>query len=116
MAVEKIFIDMSEEQKVSAVKERARKVLIDAFMEFLEERCEKVRKVASNKIGVVVGQALDLDGFTADLVDVITIEAKTWYDKEEGLKRPVTRYDLDDEADAYEAEVKAKGAPKKGIG
>lgn len=116
MAVEKIFIDMSEEKKVSVIKEEARKVLIDAFIEFLEERCEKVRKVASNKIGVVVGQALDLDGFAADLVDVITIESKTWYDKEEGLKRPVHRYDLEEEAEAYEAEVKAKKAPKKGAG
>jgi len=112
MAVEKIFVDFGDEKKVSVIKEKARQVLTDAFMEFLKERTEMAKLVGSNEIGVVVGQAKDQDGFASDVVVVVKATVKPWYDKTD-LARPVHRYDLEDEAEAYEAEVKAKKAPKK---
>lgn len=110
--MEKIWIDMTQETKVSVIKAKAREVLVEAFMEFLEERAEKFGKVASDKIAVAVGVANDLDGFPNDIPVVVDFSAKSWYDKED-LKRPVVRYDIDDEIKAYEDEVAAKKAPKK---
>ena len=116
--MEKIFLDFTNEEKVSVVKEKARQALIEDFVEYLNEKYDKARKLASNEIGVVVGQAKDEDGFASDIVVVIKATTKAWYNKTD-CKRPVKKFDLDngtdgtDGADAYEAEVEAKKAPKK---
>ena len=110
--MEKIWIDFTNEEKVSVVKEKARQALIEAFEEFLAEHFDHFRKVSSNEFAVAVGEAKDLDGFANEVPVVVKFAAKSWYDKDD-CKRPVVRYDIDEEADAYEMEVKAKKAPKK---
>lgn len=110
--MEKIFVDFGEEKKVSVIKEKARQTIINDFIEYLAEKYDAAKLVGSNEIGVVVGSALDSEGFASDVVVVVKATVKPWYDKGD-LARPVQKYDLDEEAEAYEAEVKAKKAPKK---
>lgn len=116
--MEKIFLDFTNEEKVSVIKNKARQALVDDFMQYLAERYDASAKLASNEIGVVVGQAKDEDGFASDIVCTITVTAKNWYNKE-GCARPVKKFDLYDGTDgtdgalAYEADQKAKKAPKK---
>ena len=125
----KIFLDFMGEEKVSVIKDKARKDLIEDLLVFLNERYDRARQISGNEIGVVIGQAPDEDKFASDLVGVVKVSIKPWYNKSD-LKRPVRKFDLDsgseysDEdiangkddpngADAYEAAVNAKKAPKK---
>lgn len=116
--MEKIFLDMTDEEKVSAVKEKARQSLVEDIVEYLNQRYDRARKLASNEIGVIVGQAKDEDGFASDVVVTVKVTTKAWYNKTD-CKRPVKKFDLDDGtdgtdgADAYQADVEAKSAPKK---
>lgn len=116
--MEKIFLDLTEEEKVSVIKEKARQVLVEDFIEYLNEKYDRARLLASNEIGVIVGQAKDEDGFASDVVVTIKVSTKAWYNKGD-CARPVKKFDLDDGtdgtdgADAYEMAVKAKKAPKK---
>jgi hypothetical protein len=101
--MEKIFVDFTEETKVSVIKEKARQTVINDFMDFLKERYDTVKPVGSNLIGVVVGEAKDTDGFASDVVVLIKAEVKSWYDKpaETPKGRDVVKYDLDWEAELY---------------
>lgn len=110
---EKILIDLTEETKVSVIKEKARQVIIDDIMNYLSERYENCRRTASNELGVVVGVAKDEDGFSSDVITTIKVSTRPWYNKEDCVARPVHKYELDEEADAYEMELAAKKAPKK---
>lgn len=109
---EKIFLDLTDESKVSVIKEKARQALIEDIISYLEGRYDSCRKTASNEIGVVVGAAKDEDGFSSDVVVSVKVSTRNWYNKED-CKRPVQKYDLDEEADAYEFETAAKKSPKK---
>ena len=109
---EKILIDFTEETKVPVIKEKARQALIEDIIAYLSEKYDGCRKTASNEIGVIVGEAKDEDGFSSDVVVSVKVSTRPWYNKED-CKRPVQKYDLDEEADAYESEVAAKKAPKK---
>lgn len=110
--MEKIYLDLYDEEKVSVVKEKARQTIINDIMEFLKERYEDARFTASNEIGVKVGCAKDEEGGASDLIVSIKCSTRNWYNKMD-CKRPVERYVLEDEAKAYEDEVAAKKAPKK---
>lgn len=116
--MEKIFLDLTNEDKVSVIKEKARQALIDDFLEYLNAKYDRARLLASNEIGVVVGCACDENGFSSDIVVTVKVSTKAWYDKED-CKRPVKKFDLDegtdgtDGADAYEMALKAKKVPKK---
>lgn len=115
---ERNVIDFTNEKKVSVIKAQARQAVLNDLYDFLKERYERVGKVGSNQVALVVGTALDDDSFTNDVVVVLDATTKPWYDREvndkgEPLARPVSRYDFEDEVAAYEATVKAKKAPKK---
>ena len=111
--MEKIFLDMTDMDKISAIKEKAREAIINDFMEYLKQRYDDAGLIASNEIGVVVGQANDTDGFASDVVVTIKVSTRAWYNKED-CKRPVKKFDLydgtdgTDGVDAYTAAVKAK--------
>ena len=115
---ERKVIDFTNEKKVSVIKEQARQSVLNDIWEFLTQRYEKVGRVGSNQVAVVVGVANDDDGFANDVVVVFDATTKPWYDREVNdkgvpLSRPVERYDFEDEVAAYEATNKAKKAPKK---
>jgi hypothetical protein len=116
--MEKIFIDFTEEEKISVVKEKARQTVINDLIEYLKERYDMVGLTNSNQIAIVVGQAKDQDGFNSDVCTTIKVSCESWYDKTvndkgEELKRPVSKFDFEEEIEAYKAEVAAKKAPKK---
>lgn len=116
--MEKIFLDMTEEEKISAVKEKARQAVFNDLISYFKDRYEDSGRLASNEIGVVVGCARDENGFSSDVVVTVKISTKAWYDKTD-CKRPVKRFSLyegtdgTDGVEAYEAEMKVKKAPKK---
>ena len=115
---ERKVIAFTNEKKVSVIKEQARQAVLNDIWEFLTQRYEKVGRVGSNQVAVVVGVALDDDSFANDVVVVFDATTKPWYDRtvnDKGveLSRPVERYDFEDEVAAYEATTKAKKAPKK---
>ena len=121
--MEKIFLDLTEMDKVSAIKDTAREALINDLMAYLQERCEDAGLLASNRMGVVIGCASDEDGFSKDIVAEIKVSIKPWYNKLD-CKRPVRSFDLHegtkgeegaDGVDAYMKELEAKKnkAPKK---
>ena len=115
--MEKIFKDYSDEVKVSAIKNDARKTVVDEVMGFLADRFETVSKVGSNEIAVVVGSAKDEDGFASDVVVIVKPSVKSWYNKaavpngdKEG--REVVKYDLDWEAELYAKKVEQDAIKK----
>lgn len=110
--MEKIYLDLYDEEKVSVIKEKARQAVVDDIINYLKEKYEDVRLTASNEIGVKVGCAKDEEGGASDLIVSIKCSTRNWYNKSD-CKRPVKRYNLKAEANAYEAEVAAKKAPKK---
>ena len=115
---ERKVIDFTEEKKVSVIKEQARQSVLNDIWEFLTQRYEKVGRVGSNQVAVVVGVARDDDGFAQDVVVVFDATTKPWYDRtvnDKGveLSRPVVRYDFDEEVEAYGKDKGAKKAPKK---
>lgn len=103
--------DFSEERTVSGIKDAARNVIMNDLMEYLAQKYETVKKVSSNEFGVIVGTVPDEDGFTSDVTVVVKCQTKNWYDKE-CAKRDCRRYDLYEEAEAYELEVELKRKPK----
>lgn len=115
---ERKVIDFTNEKKVSVIKAQARQAVLNDLYDFLKERYERVGKVGSNQVALVVGTALDDDSFTNDVVVVLDATTKPWYDREvndkgESLSRPVSRYDFDEEIEKYNLDNKAKKAPKK---
>lgn len=112
MEAKKIFIDFTNEPKISKIKEQARKVVTDDILEYLKTRYDVVRQVGTDEVGFVVGIGKDTDGFTSDIVVTLKATAKTWYDKQ-CAKHNLEKYDLEEAGDAYELKIKAKGIPKK---
>lgn len=116
--MEKIFLDLTNEDKVSVIKEKARQTVLNDLVSYFKDRYEDSGMLASNEIGVVVGCARDENGFSSDVVVTVKISTKAWYDKTD-CKRPVKRFSLyegtdgTDGVEAYEAEMKAKKALKK---
>lgn len=115
---ERNVIDFTNEKKVSVIKAQARQAVLNDLYDFLKERYERVGKVGSNQVALVVGVARDDDSFTNDVVVVLDATTKPWYDREvndKGVKlaRPVSRYDFDEEVEKYNLDNKAKDAPKK---
>jgi acyl-CoA reductase-like NAD-dependent aldehyde dehydrogenase len=110
--MEKIFVDFTEESKVSATKEKARQTVVEDLIAYLSERYDVVRQIASNELGIVIGSAKDENGFASDVVITLKATCRPWYDKTD-CKRPVERFDLEYEAETYEAEKAAKSVPKK---
>lgn len=106
--MDKIFMDFMDEKKISVIKEKARQLILEDIFQYLSEKYETVKMTASNEFGVVVGSAPDADGFAHDVVVTIKCSTRYWYEKDG--KRPIHAYDLDKEADAYLAEVNAKGS------
>jgi hypothetical protein len=116
--MEKIFIDFTEEEKVSVIKEKARQAVITDLIEYLKEKYDMVGLTNSNEIAIVVGQAKDQDGFNSDVCTTLKVSCESWYektlnDKGEKLKRPVKKFDFEEEVEAYQMEVAAKRVPKK---
>lgn len=115
---ERKVIDFTNEKKVSVIKEQARQSVLNDIWEFLTQRYEKVGRVGSNQVAVVVGVAKDDDGWAQDVVVVFDATTKPWYDREVNdkgipLSRPVVRYIFDEEIEKYNLDNKAKDAPKK---
>ena len=107
------FHDFSNVDSVNQLKKDARGILREEIMEFLRTRYEDVMRVGENEFGVVVGSAPDEDGFASDVVVCVKCITKPWYTNENCRSRPVIKYDLAEEAELYEFEVKAKDCPKK---
>lgn len=127
--MDKVFLEFNDEKKVSAIKDKVRETLLADFLEFLNTKYERARRLSGTELGVIVGQAPDEDNFMSDIVAAIKVSVKPWYNNRD-CKRIVRRFNLDegseytdddianglDEpngADAYEAEQMAKNAPKK---
>ncbi len=115
---ERNVIDFTNEKKVSVIKNQARQAVLNDLYDFLKERYERVGKVESNQVALVVGVACDDDGYSQDVVVVLNATTKPWYDREinsKGVKleRPVSRYIFDEEVERYNLDNKAKDAPKK---
>ena len=112
MEKNKIFVDFTDEPKVSVIDKAVRKIVTEDIIEYLKERYDTVRRVGADEVGVVVGIGKDTDGFASDVVVTLKATAKPWYDKE-CAKRNKEKYDLNEAGDAYEMKVKAKNVPKK---
>ena len=110
--MDKILRDFSG-MKVSAIKTAAREMLVEDFMEFLSMKYETVAKVGPSEVAVVVGTVKDADGFEQDVIVTAKATAKSFYDKTSDVKREVHKFNIYDEAEAYEMEEKAKAAKKK---
>ena len=92
----------------SAMRERVMSVCVKALKEEFGD--ELVKKVGSNEWGIVVGQ-IDDNGCTIDAVTTIKPTVKEWADRKTA-KKVYERYDLEDNATAYEMEVKEKAEEK----
>lgn len=102
---DKVFLDLTNIKKKSEIQDLVQEEFFNALTEFLNERYTKVRQVGNADVGVVIGKALDDDGFEHDLVVVAHGTCKHWYDSQRKFKgevREVLAYDLDEEADLYE--------------
>ena len=115
---ERNVIDFTNEKKVSVIKAQARQAVLNDLYDFLKERYERVGKVGSNQVALVVGVAKDDDGYEQDVIVVLDATTKSWYDRKvndkgEPLARPVSRYIFDEEIEKYNLDNKAKDAPKK---
>ena len=95
-----------------AVKSFMRDLVMSVCVKALKEEFgdDFVKKVGSNEWGIVVGQ-IDDDGCTVDAVTTIKPTVKEWADRKTA-KKVYERYDLEDNATAYEMEVKEKTEEK----
>lgn len=110
-------LDISECKNTTAMRNKVRIDMTALFMDFLKEKFEDeegdVLQVGTNEIAVCVAVAEDPDGFPCDVCCVVKAEVKPHLDSQ-GEKRAVTAYDRFSEAEAYEDELKAKAAKRKG--
>lgn len=107
--VSKDFTGMS----TSAIYKEVRQMLSDDFLEYLSQKYERAARISNTEVAVVVGTFVDEDGFTQDVCGVCKASSKPFYSKSEDLKREVKKFDIDDEVEAFNADVKAKEAKKK---
>ena len=73
---ERKVIDFTNEKKVSVIKNQARQAVLNDLYDFLKERYERVGKVESNQVALVVGVAKDDDGYSQDVVVVLNATTK----------------------------------------
>lgn len=114
---EKVYRDFTGMKK-SAVKTAVREMLMADFKEFLEAKYTKSAKIAAGEMAVVLGHWVDEDGFDHEVPAVVKAIAKSFYDSVGEKERVTEPFIVEDEADAYKAEVagqatRHKGRPKK---
>lgn len=114
---EKIYRDFTGMGK-AAVKAAVREMLMADFKEFLEAKYTKSAKIAAGEMAVVLGHWVDEKGFDHEVPAVVKAIAKPFYDSVGEKGRETEQYVVEDEADAYKAEVagqatRHKGRPKK---
>ena len=103
-----VIFNGQEFKNSTAVKAYMRKRVMEVCVTALKEEFgeELVKEVGSNEWGVVVGQ-IDDGGCTVDAVTTLKPTVKEWADRKTA-KKTYERYDLEDNAQAYEMEVKEK--------
>lgn len=110
--MEKVSKDFTG-MKTSAIYKDVRKMLSDDFLEYLSQKYERAARISNTEVAVVVGTFTDEDGFVQEVCGVCKASSKAFYSKSEDVKREVKKFDLDDEVEAYEAEIKANEAKRK---
>ena len=103
-----------EFKSATAVKAQARVSTMEVVVSALKEKFgeSNVAKVGSNEYGVIIGQVIDKDGFTADLTVTVKPTVKEWENRKTD-KRTYEQFILADAADAYAIEVKEKEEKKE---
>lgn len=107
-----VIFNGQEFKNSTAVKAYMRERVMSVCVKALKEEFgdDFVKKVGSNDWGVVVGQ-IDDNGCPVDAVTTIKPTVKEWADRKTA-KKTYERYDLEDNATAYEMEVKEKEEEK----
>ena len=107
-----VIFNGQEFKNSTAVKSAMRDLVMSVCVKALKEEFgdELVKKVGSNEWGIVVGQ-IDDNGCPVDAVTTLKPTVKEWADRKTA-KKTYERYDLDDNATAYEMEVKEKEEEK----
>ena len=107
-----VIFNGQEFKNSTAVKSAMRDLVMSVCVKALKEEFgdEFVKKVGSNEWGIVVGQ-IDDNGCPVDAVTTLKPTVKEWADRKTA-KKTYERYDLDDNATAYEMEVKEKEEEK----
>ena len=103
-----VIFNGQEFKNSTAVKAYMRKRVMEVCVTALKEEFgeELVKEVGTNEWGVVVGQISD-EGCSIDAVTTLKPTVKEWADRKTA-KKTNERYDLEDNALAYEMEVKEK--------
>ena len=101
-----VIFNGQEFKNSTAVKAYMRKRVMEVCVTALKEEFgeELVKEVGSNEWGVVVGQISD-EGCSIDAVTTLKPTVKEWADRKTA-KKTYERYDIEDNALAYEMEVK----------
>lgn len=107
-----VIFNGQEFKNSTAVKSAMRDLVMSVCVKALKEEFgdDFVKKVGSNEWGIVVGQ-IDDNGCPVDAVTTLKSTVKEWADRKTA-KKIYERYDLDDNAQAYEMEVKEKAEEK----
>ena len=107
-----VIFNGQEFKNSTAVKSFMRDLVMSVCVKALKEEFgdELVKKVGSNEWGIVVGQ-IDDNGCPIDVVTTLKPTVKEWADRRTA-KKTYERYDLEDNAQAYEMEVKEKAEEK----
>lgn len=107
-----IIFNGIEYKNSTAVKAKMREMVMEVCVNALRAEFgeDLVKKVGSNEWGVVVGQ-IDDGGCPIDAVTTLKPTVKEWADRKTA-KKTYERYDLEDNAQAYEMEVKEKAEEK----
>lgn len=107
-----IIFNGQEFKNATAVKAFMRDLVMSVCVKACKDEFGEnlVKKVGSNEWGIVVGQ-IDDNGCTVDAVTTLKPTVKEWADRKTA-KKIYERYDLEDNAQAYEMEVKEKAEEK----
>ena len=110
----KVIFNGVEFKSATAVKAQARIDVMEVITNALRTAYgeDNVAKVGSNEYGVIIGQVIDKDGFTADLTVTVKPTVKEWESRKTD-KRTFEQFILADAADAYAIEVKKKEEKKE---
>ena len=110
----KVIFNGVEFKSATAVKAQARIDVMEVITTALRTAYgeDNVAKVGSNEYGVIIGQVIDKDGFTADLTVTVKPTVKEWESRKTD-KRVYEQFILADAADAYAIEVKEKEEKKE---
>ena len=109
-----VIFNGTEFKSATAVKAQARIDVMAVITNALRTAYgdNNVAKVGSNEYGVIIGQVIDKDGFTADLTVTVKPTVKEWENRKTD-KRVYEQFILADAADAYAIEVKEKEEKKE---